>query len=142
MRPGALPDGNLPKKSHDVSDVTERRHINIVKNAQSDTRRLAHQNISTLRNGLKTANLADWQFSEEAELIHLKFPDPSFVVPKYQVIIKDNLCFTLAVFNWKLPITHSIYGDNERLLNRNRPPIMAKPAPDFFGILVFSVTKS
>ena len=63
---------------------------------------------------LKTANLADWQLSEENELIYLKFSDPSFAVPKYSVIIEDNFCFTIAIFNWKLPITHSIYGDNER----------------------------
>ena len=116
MRPGALPTRNLPKKSHDSVDVKEGQLINIVQEGQSDTRRVTHQNIASLRHGLKTANLADWQLSEENELIYLNFSDPSFAVPKYSVIIKENFCFTIAIFNWKLPITHSIYGDNERSL--------------------------
>ena len=69
-----------------------------------------------MRHGLKTANLADWQLSEENEFIYLKFSDPSFAVPKSSVIIEENFCFTIAIFNWKLPITHSIYGDNKQSL--------------------------
>ena len=85
---------------------------NRVKDAQSDTRRVAYQNISSLCNGRKTTNLVDWLLSEEAQLFHVKFSDPNFAVPQYNVIIEDNLCFTIVIFNWILPVTHSIYGDD------------------------------
>ena len=51
LRPGALPTRNLPKKSHDSVDVKDRKHINIVQEEQSDTRRVAYQNIASFRHG-------------------------------------------------------------------------------------------
>ena len=109
---------------------------------QSDTRRVAYQNISSLCDGLRTANLADWQLSKEAQLNHLKFSDPSFAVPEYH---EENFCFTIAVFNWKLPATHSIYGDKERSLEYLNASLLLSRILDSqmcHGVSYYNVTAS
>ena len=70
-----------------------------------------YQNFDSLKRGIEKSSLTEWIISDLGTEIHLKTFDPSLALPKYHLIIDKNLQIDIAVFNWKLPSKHEIYGE-------------------------------
>ena len=116
LRPGALPKRNLPIKSHPSREIVARRHIDIVKERITEDSQCAYKDFTSLQNALQRINLEGWSVTYGDNLIQINFNDQTNALPKYCLIIENNLRFTIAVFNWKLPEGSHIYQDAQRSL--------------------------
>lgn len=108
MRLEVVPTKNLPEKSHESYKHPERRHLDIVKNIPQVVKP-AYKSFKELCNRTKMLKLNNWKVDATEISLCLKFFTSPYLVPKYQVIIDENLQFTCAIFGWVLPEDHAVY---------------------------------
>ena len=116
LRPGALPKRNLPVKSHRSKEFAARRHFDIVQERITEDPQCVYKDFASFQNALQRTKLEGWTVTHGESLIHLNFYDKINALPKYSLVIENNLRFTIAVFNWKLPEDSYTYKYVQRSL--------------------------
>eukprot|EP00112_Aurelia_sp_Birch-Aquarium-sp1_P015696 Seg3501.1 transcript_id=Seg3501.1/GoldUCD/mRNA.D3Y31 product="hypothetical protein" protein_id=Seg3501.1/GoldUCD/D3Y31 len=118
LRPGAIPTKNLPTKSHPTVACVERRHINIVKDAQEE-KKFAYKSFQNLKQGLQKLR-SNWVVSEHESFVNLQLFDKELAVPKFHLKIDEDFELHIAVFNWKLPLNNFLYNTFRKSLKYSK----------------------
>lgn len=116
MRPGALPTLNLPEKSHEAKQTHRRPLTVVVGNNQDTLKKDCYKNFHELCGRTKKLKLPEWQQEHSQGKLVLRHYVSPLVIPKFEIIIDDNLNFTCIVYGWVLGTNHSLYKDNNRSL--------------------------
>ena len=105
---GAIPTINLPIKSHAPKKFPEWRHINIVQNSPS-VQFEEKINYKSFDHVVKRPfKLKGWTLTLNDTVISLKQVEKPFIVPKYELFIKEDLKASCAVYAWLLPENHEL----------------------------------
>ena len=56
----------------------------------------------------RAIKLMGWALTLNDTVISLKQVEKPFIIPKYQLFIKEDLKFSCAVYGWLLPENHQI----------------------------------
>ena len=67
---------------------------------------------------LRPLKLKGWILTLNDTVISLKEVEKPFIVPKYELFIKEDLKASCAVYAWLLPENHELYMNYNRLVRR------------------------
>ena len=97
---GAILTINLPIKSHATKRFPEGRHINIVQDSPSIQleEKIKYKSFDDVVKKLRPLKLKRWILTMNDTVISLKQVEKSFIVPKYELFIKEDLKFSSAVY--------------------------------------------
>ena len=109
LKPGALPTMKLPPKSVETPKFTERCQIikTVIESKKSHFPYKAFLDF-TRQVIKKKSGKRQMHISEENKLTFKYFSNPC-LMPKFQIIIDENLEFTLSPYDWLLPDDHEFY---------------------------------
>ena len=109
MKLGVLPTKNLPVKSHATPFQEERRPLTIVKDNPA-VQKSIYKNINDLYSSLKLKSLKEWTIEKrDTGVIVFSKYDGKHIIPKYQILISDQLEYKCSVFGQLLPKDHEIF---------------------------------
>ena len=67
---------------------------------------------------LRPLKLKGWILTLNDTVISLKEVEKPFIVPKYELFIKEDLKFSCVVYGWLLPENHELYMKYNRSVKR------------------------
>ena len=100
LRLRAIPTINLPIESHAKKKFPEWRHVNIVQDSPSiqHEEEIKYKSFGDVVKKLRPLKLKGWTLTLNDTVISLKEVEKSFIVPKYELFIKEDLKFSSAVY--------------------------------------------
>ena len=120
LRLGAVPTINLPIESHATKKFPERRHVNIVQDGPSIQleEEIKYKSFDDVVKKIRPLKLKGWTLTLNDTVISLKEVEKPFIVPKYELFIKEYLKFSFAVYGWLLPENQELYMNYNRSVKR------------------------
>ena len=118
----ALPSENLPKKSLEIPNKIERRHLNIVNNIapSSIKKRSSYSGLKDLVKKNNKLKLNGFVFSDtKDDLVKLTKSVDNYNVPLVEICFDETLEYNLTTLGWRLPDNHSIYKNFLRSLRHH-----------------------
>ena len=111
LRLGAITTTNVPLESHATKKFPERRQINILQDSPSIQleEEIKYKSFDNVVKKLRPLKLKGWTLVLNDTVISLKHVKKLFIVSKYQLLIKEGLKFSCAVYRWLLPENHELY---------------------------------
>ena len=67
----------------------------------------------------RAIKLMGWTLTLNDTVISLKQVEKPFIIPKYQLFIKEDLKFSCAVYGWLLPENRELYMKYNRSVKKN-----------------------
>lgn len=120
---GSIPTENLPTKSHDVPKKERRTLIRVSEEDMPSSSSVDPSHLSVnismadLQKHLDEENIHPWEVdTAEHSSIEMELYDGIHSIAKYTVTINSALEFTVFVFHWPIPETHTIYLERKRSL--------------------------
>ena len=107
LKPGSIPNINLPKKSHEESKPSTSRGV-IEKKELVPSR--AYKNINDLKSNVSKLVLKGWSRKDDDNACTLDYYDSKHALPLYSVKIDSGLGFTVAAFSWFLRQSPHLHG--------------------------------
>ena len=127
VKPGEIPDQNLPIKTFVSPPSTPRQSSLSIKSKRTLYGNEQKQSSSTLtsppsyksfdefKKRVSSLKLpAGWNLSFSPSIVTALFMDGVHLVPKFEIYIFDNLTFSVRVYLWNLPSTSIIYRENSQ----------------------------
>eukprot|EP00794_Sanderia_malayensis_P002057 gene2057-2334_t len=115
---GALPKLNLPVKSLEHAKITERRHLNILKD------NIVHlqEEVKTYKNfsefaacvGKLKFSANGWVITNSSSNISFKYFERPYIVPDLEVIVDESLGYTCASYGFLLLDDHTLYKKQKK----------------------------
>ena len=90
---------------------SEDRDINIVQDSPSIQleEEIKYKSFDDVVKKLRPLKLKGWTLTLNDTVISLKQVEKPFIVPKYELLRKEDLKFSCAVYGWLLPENHELY---------------------------------
>ena len=111
-----LPKNHLGKpsatgKSENVCRLIaiQKRESAIEKSKNEARSKKGYKNFDDLTSRVKLLKINSWTVEYSIGHIELRKHNSIYVLPQYELYITSDFYFTIRVFGWKLPDTHSIY---------------------------------
>ena len=116
LMPGALPSLNLPKKSIPSSSKIpnpRKSSENIFKKREASKNHIpdttpkdTYKSYAEFCSRVYVLNLPlGWQLSKSEEFLQSAHYDNTHLIPKFEVLVDQNLNYILRVFGWKIKST-------------------------------------
>ena len=89
---------------------SEDRDINIVQDSPSIQleEEIKYKSFDDVVKKPRAIKLMGWTLTLNDTVISLKQVEKPFIIPKYQLFIKEDLKFSCAAYGWLLPENHQI----------------------------------
>ncbi|XP_065064989.1 uncharacterized protein LOC135691144 [Rhopilema esculentum] len=118
---GVLPTKELPKKSmdHHFPDQSQKSRPprSIVKDSDpTDREKSCYKDFKDVCSRVKKLSIKDWHVDVSEDKIEIKKHQVPYILPRLCVEINESLCFTIYVFNWRIPVDHFLYKQFKRTL--------------------------
>ena len=118
---GVLPTKELPKKSmdHHLPDQSQKSRPprSIVKDSDpTDREKSCYKDFKDVCSRVKKLSIKDWHVDVSEDKIEIKKHQVPYILPRLCVEINESLCFTIYVFNWRIPVDHFLYKQFKRTL--------------------------
>lgn len=112
--PGALPTLNLPKKTfpNTLETKMERSTVSITKRSVSSSAvsTVCYKSFSEFYIRIHKLKLpVGWEINKHLDdSLSIKFNDEKHIVPKYKILVDNQLSYQILIFNWLLPTNHCL----------------------------------
>eukprot|EP00795_Rhopilema_esculentum_P009853 gene9853-18438_t len=118
---GVLPTKELTKKSmdHHFPDQSQKSRPprSIVKDSDpTDREKSCYKDFKDVCSRVKKLSIKDWHVDVSEDKIEIKKHQVPYILPRLCVEINERLCFTIYVFNWRIPVDHFLYKQFKRTL--------------------------
>ena len=110
MRLQAIPTKKLPNTSHPTPEIAECRKLSIVRSNKNklNTPKL-YKSLNELHTRALKLKLTGWTINKAESNVSLSYSEPLFHLPKYKIIIDDDLGFTVIAYGYSLRDDHVLY---------------------------------
>eukprot|EP00795_Rhopilema_esculentum_P015307 gene15307-6524_t len=117
LRFGAIPTENLPEKSHPSKPIKERKHTSVVQDRVVEQAKTdLYQSLEEVVKRAAKLKIPAWQQESVSNQLRLKLFEEECMIPKFELVIGNNLTYTLFIYGWLLPQSHPIYTESDQNL--------------------------
>ena len=75
-----------------------------------------YKDFNDLYNRSQKLKLSGWELKKKDRLLCISKHDEIHLIPSHEIIIKDDLEFSVSVFNWRVPNDHQLYVETSKTL--------------------------
>eukprot|EP00795_Rhopilema_esculentum_P005611 gene5611-10820_t len=117
LRFGVIPTENLPEKFHPLKPIKEYKHTSVVQDRVVEQAKTdLYQSLEEKVKRAAKLKIPAWQQESVSNQLRLKFFEEECMIPKFELVIGNNLTYTLFIYGWLLPQGHPIYTESEQNL--------------------------
>ena len=104
---------NMPSRSQQRANVQPRRSLQRV---QTSAALQTYQSFAEVCRKVPQLKVVkeNWEMTLLDDRVILRKTKVPYLLPEYEIVIDDNLGFTLSVFHWLLPENHELYKTHYR----------------------------